>query len=339
MEKEDWNVWCVAPIYGDDGKVHVFYSRWQGSFNNWVSRSEVAHAIADHPEGPYETVGVAIAGRGGDAWDSWSIHNPTIHKVGDRYVMFYMATDGSDLGIEPEDVYDMTWEEYRPFYRRLVSNKAVGVAVANSLYGPWERFEEPLIKPGHPTAWDDLMTTNPAFLHKEDGSYWLYYKSMDRYGWVTYNGNRKYGVAMANDLLGPYEKYENNPILSFAQGHRPDLFGGLIPKGENAQLEDAYVWYEDGSYRMIMRDMGFFNHEYGLYFESKDGLNWTNAPKIAFREASYYFDEELPGLPREGRFERPQLLMKDGRPHYLFCSWRGGKYGTASGVVLRISQK
>jgi hypothetical protein len=339
LEEEGWNVWCVAPIYGDDGKVHVFYSRWKGSFNNWVSRSEVAHAVADSPEGPYKTVGVALSGRGGDAFDSWAIHNPTIHKVGDRYVMFYMGTDGSKLGIEPEDVYDMTWEEYKPFFKRLVANKTIGVAVSDSLYGPWERPDEPVLKPGPPATWDDLLTTNPSFLPMADGTYRLYYKSMDKDGWEKYSGNRKYGVATADNLLGPYKKLESNPILSFAEGQKADQFGGHKPAGKNSQLEDAYVWHEDGLFKMIMRDMGFINHEYGLYFESKDGLCWTSAPQIAFREAGHYFDEKLIGLEREGRFERPQLLMKDGRPDYLFCSWRGGKYKTASGVVLRVSQK
>ena len=34
--------------------------------------------------------------------------------------------------------------------------------------------------------------------------------------------------------------------------------------GENIQSEDAYIWIEDNTYKMIMRDMGYWNHEYGL---------------------------------------------------------------------------
>ncbi len=29
LELPDYNVWCCSPIYGPDGKVHVFYSRWK----------------------------------------------------------------------------------------------------------------------------------------------------------------------------------------------------------------------------------------------------------------------------------------------------------------------
>lgn len=28
LEMEGWYIWCNSPIYGPDGKVHVFFSRW-----------------------------------------------------------------------------------------------------------------------------------------------------------------------------------------------------------------------------------------------------------------------------------------------------------------------
>lgn len=336
LELDGWTVWGCSPIYGEDGKVHVFYSRWRGSFNNWIATCEVGHAVADRPEGPYEHADVALAGRGGDAWDSWSIHNPTVQKVGDRYVIFYMASNGSGLGISKEDLDGMSWEEYKPYFRKLVASKQIGMAISDSLYGPWERVDEPLLGPSAAPAWDDLMATNPSLLQMPDGTFRLYYKSMDEQGWKDYHGNRKYGVAMADRLEGPYVKYEGNPIISFAEEDRSKHLGGRKPKKKNTEMEDAYVWHENGVFRMIMRDMGVFNDEYGLFLESADGLDWSSPPEVAFRESSFYFDEELPGLPREGRLERPQLLMKDGHPEYLFCAWRGGKYKTASGGVLKL---
>ena len=84
--------------------------------------------------------------------------------------------------------------------------------------------------------------------------------------------------------------------------------------------------------------MGFYNHQYGLYMESEDGLVWDN-PQIAYKDASAYFNEALPGLDREGRFERPQLLINEaGKPTHLFCAFQGGRYGTCSAVVLEITK-
>jgi hypothetical protein len=42
-------------------------------------------------------------------------------------------------------------------------------------------------------------------------------------------------------------------------------------------------------------------------------------------------------LKRYGRLERPQLLLRNGQPEYLFCASQGGAAGTASTFVLRIS--
>ena len=310
LEHPDYHVWCCSAIYGPDGKVHVFYSRWknEAGFDGWLTCCEIAHAVGDSPEGPFETIDVAIAPRGGDWWDGGSCHNPTIHQVGDQYVLFYLG------------VFDGT-----------VYTKRVGMAVSDSLYGPWKRTDEPIIQPDpDPAAWNSMCTTNPAFLQHPNGELWLHYKSWSIRDWeydlVHGDGirtNRQYGLVKATSLEGPWEKVGEGPMID------------LRHVGHNAQSEDAYIWMEEGHFHMIMRDMGYWNHEYGLYFESDDGLQWSQ-PKIAFWDAKRYFEEAPNGLDREGRFERPQVLMRDGKPEYIFGAFQGGAYQTSSGVVLKI---
>jgi beta-xylosidase len=317
LELPDYNVWCCSPIYAPDGKVHVFYSRWknEAGHSGWITCCEIAHAVANQPEGPYETVDVALAPRGGTWWDATTCHNPTIHKVGDQYVLFYMGTsDGTAY------------------------TKRTGMAVSDSLYGPWKRTDRPIIEPDpDPTAWNSMCTTNPAFVQHPNGEFWLYYKSWCIADWEKdiANGlkaataevgkftNRQYGLATAKSLEGPWEKVGDSPIID------------LRHLGENAQSEDAYIWVEDGTFKMIMRDMGYWNHEYGLLFESADGLHW-GLPSVAFYEGSRYLPEPPNGLDREGRFERPQLLMRNGRPEYLFVALQGGTYNTSTAAILKI---
>lgn len=308
LEDDSLYVWCCAPIMGDDNKVHVFYSRWEKRYgmSGWIGRCEIAHAVADQPEGPYRYVSTVLAPRPG-YFDATTCHNPSIYKVDGRYWLFYMGTSDGKFG-----------------------TKRIGYAVADSPWGPWERCEEPLLMPGESGEWDDYITTNPAFLPHPNGEYWLYYKSCNKEEYLNQringiSGNRKYGVAMANHIIGPYRRYEKNPVVDFSS------------YGENRQVEDAYIWYEAGVYKMLMRDMGFYDHTVGLYFESADGLNWGD-PQIAWFGAEHYF-EQPPApkhLSRYGRFERPQLLMIDGKPAYLFCTTQGGKGETASGFVFRI---
>ncbi|MGC6423420.1 MAG: glycoside hydrolase family protein [Lentimonas sp.] len=326
LEDPDYNVWCCSPIYDAQGRVHVFYARWLNVYDHlgWVCASEVAHAVADSPEGPYVTTGTVLKGEMDSSWDSWSIHNPTVYQVGDKYIMLYMGATGRDLEVTRDEIMQMSQEEYLPYFYQLTATKRVGMAIADSLDGPWERVsDQPMVETGPSGAWDDRVTSNPAFIQHEDGRYWLYYKGWDVKTFEAYHGNRRYGIAISDNLTGPYEKYEGNPIVDFSHiDHR-------------IQCEDAYVWHEDGQYHMIVRDMGFYNHEYGLILHSDDGIQWGQ-PEIAFKDAPHYFDEAMPDLDRQGRFERPQLLMKDGRPDYLFCAYRGGKYRTSSAVVLKV---
>jgi len=305
LETEGYYVWCVAPIYGKDGKVHVFYSRWleQYGMGGWIHKCEIAHAIADRPEGPYRHLEVVLAPRPG-YWDATTCHNPHIQHIDGKYYLFYMgASDGS------------------------VFTKRIGFAVSDSLDGPWKRMDHPLLCPGEVEQWDDCCTTNPAFLRHPNGENWLYYKSWNEQEYREQTGgvrgNRKYGLAVSKNIDGGYKRYPGNPIIDFS-GY-----------GNNRQVEDAFVYMEDGKFKMLMRDMGYFDHFVGLIFESDDGLNWS-LPKIAWYGADKYF-EEPPApkhLSRYGRFERPQLLTKGGNPEYLFTAMQGGKYMTASGFVF-----
>lgn len=245
-----------------------------------------------------------------------TIHNPTIHQVGDKYYLFYMGNSNG-----------------------LIDTKRVGVAVADSLDGPWQRFDQPILEAGGDGEWDSAVTSNPAFLMTPDGECRLYYKGWNIDDWnhdleegtkpgTSDTGlltNRQYGMATATNPAGPYTKFEGNPTINMRL-HVP-----------HAQTEDAYIWQEDGVYKMILRDMGYYNHEYGLYLESEDGINWDKTPEIAYLNSQEYLPEAPNGLDREGRFERPQLLMKDGKPEYLFCAIVGGKYNTSSGAVLKLS--
>ncbi|MEM9419508.1 MAG: glycoside hydrolase family protein [Planctomycetota bacterium] len=342
LEDPDYNVWGCSPIYGDDGRVHVFYARWKNVYHHegWVTACEVGHAVSKEPNqpgGPYEILAPALVPAGNpvsegglgneDAWDADSIHNPTVHRVGDKFVLFYMGATCKPAGCDRDMLVGMSREEVNPYFHRTVGTKRVGMAIADSLDGPWERVgtDGQILNVGEDGAWDDYVVSNPAFCVTPDGKFRLYYKGWNRGDNERGHSNRKYGLAEADSLTGPYTKYDANPIIDFSHIH------------EDMQCEDAYIWYEDGRYHAVLRDMGFYNHEYGLKFTSVDGIDWSD-PEVAFLDAPSYFDEVMPGLDREGRFERPQLLMKDGVPDYLFCAYRGGKYNTSSGVVLKIDR-
>ncbi|NCI49709.1 family 43 glycosylhydrolase [Sediminibacterium roseum] len=308
LELEGYYVWCNSPIEDDYGKVHLFFSRWDSKkgMGGWIKGSEIAHAMADTPAGPYEVIETVLAPRPG-FWDATTCHNPSIKKVDGQYCLFYMGNSNGKT-----------------------NTKRIGLATAPTLSGPWTRSAQPLLEAGEEGAWDDHCTTNPAFVKHPNGQYWLYYKSWNTRDYETgsgpIKGNRKYGLAIADQIWGPYKKHPSNPLIDFSG------------KGNNTQLEDAFVWIEKKKFNLLARDMGVFNHVNGILLQSKNGLAW-NDPKIAYYAADHYIQQPpAPAhLKKYGRFERPQLLFQNGKPTYLFTTSQGGKYMTSSPFIFRIS--
>jgi len=308
LEMEGYYVWCNSPIEDEHGKIHVFFSRWDAKkgMSGWIKGSEICHAFSDTPEGPYQFIETVLAPRPG-YWDATTCHNPLIKKVDGKYCLFFMGNSNGKT-----------------------NTKRIGLAFADSLNGPWRRPDQPLLQAGSEGAWDDHCTTNPAFIKQKDGKYWLYYKSWNTKDYDAstdplIKGNRKYGLAIADQLEGPYIKYSGNPVIDFSY------------KGHNCQFEDAFVWRDGKKIKMIARDMGFYNHEDGLLMQSRNGIKW-NAPLIAYYGADKYIQQPPPPphLKKYGRFERPQLLFLKGKPAYLFTTSQGGKYMTASPFIFKI---
>ena len=288
----DEYVWCCSPIYDDEGKIHIFYSSWpkETEHKGWLTHSCIKHAVSDKPEGPFVYQETVLTGSGTGDWRSQTVHNPSIHKVGNQYALFFIAnSDGTQ------------------------KTKRAGLALADSLHGPWTIVgDQPILEPSKDkNKWDYFQTTNPAYLHHPNGEHWLYYKSHPESPKL-----RMIGGAMAKNIEGPYIKYEHNPMLDYSQ--------------HGLDIEDPYVFMEKGTFIMLIRDrLGVINDRMGLYYESDDGLNWQE-PKVAYGLSTTYFGGDV------HRFERPQILMKNGKPEYLYMAMMGGKYNLSTGSVLKI---
>ncbi len=132
---------------------HLFASRWpkKKKFpDDYFYESEIVRATATSPMGPFSFQEVVIAERDSLFWDSNMAHNPTIHKIGDEYVLFYIGSDHSTL---------------RKGSNRLL--RRVGYATAKNIEGPWERSENPVIAE---------ESNNPALYIEENGNVKLIFR-------------------------------------------------------------------------------------------------------------------------------------------------------------------
>ncbi len=110
---DDYWVWCGSVIKGDDGRYHMYASRWPKKypfFTGYKMCSEIVRAESVKPEGPYVFQEVVLPARGADYWDGRMTIIPRF-TVGDTYLHFYIV---SPIARVP-DCGDITGE--RPVHR------------------------------------------------------------------------------------------------------------------------------------------------------------------------------------------------------------------------------
>jgi len=304
VEEPGYTVWGSSPIQDEGGQTHLFVARWPGEFKvdpGWRSHSEIAHYVAPSPEGPFRFSDLALTGTGKDTWDKYGAHNPAIHKVGDSYVLLYIGNDNPETPPHP-------------------SNQHIGMAISSSLYGPWEKVngDGPILSPPEDSSYWNYKATNglnnPALLCHPNGSFYLYFKSA---------GGRM-GLARSQKITGPYEQLPD-PVTSNDQ-----------------TIEDGYAFiYKDKICLLTTDNHGILEKGGGLLWVSDDGLNFTLEEQGFYPAEAYLGEEALRNAKKHYggniiKFERPQLLMIDEMPAYLYVTSGYhffGKESTASYIM------
>ncbi|MBC8235998.1 hypothetical protein H8E77_41155 [bacterium] len=201
-------------------------------------------------------------------WDGGVIETCYAFKDGDTYYLYYHGT--------PRD--EEKWP--RTGYR-------VGVATAPHPLGPWTKYEgNPIIDLGPEGSWEDGWVACASILKEEGDKYYLWY-----------SGNAHVGLAYASSPLGPWDKYEGNPVL--------EDFGYL-----------GSVVKVDGEYRMY--------NEYPISDSSPDQGPFTLA--IAEKaEGPWEKYEGNPILPAgewgawdDGGFSEAGVMYHDGLYHIFY---------------------
>jgi len=288
----------MAPIYDEEGKLHMFNATIPYS-GSWTTSSKIVHYTADSPEGPYTFVDTTFSS------DTATFHNPQISKVDDTYVLVYLWRGKSC----PK------------------SYQSVAIATAKSLNGPWKNSpNNPIIKPSNiPGSPNATHASNPTFVVDEDGKFRIYYKSIsDRKP-----AYRTISLATADHIDGPWVNHPENPLITY-EDLKLDIEDpyAFYYKGTYYMIvEDRMAVKEalEGN-QLPDKEIKRGGNRPGLIYTSKDGIDWGR-PEIGYQTNSYYFGEEL------SRTERPHILWKDGEPEYLFLTNHGSK---EAGFFLKI---
>ncbi|BDD02283.1 glycoside hydrolase family protein [Persicobacter psychrovividus] len=290
-----WYIWGGSVIESE-GKYHMFYSRWPKKyhFNAWLTYSEVAHAVADSPTGPYKHVDVALPERDSTFWDGHNTHNPTVKEFDGKFYLYYTGNHGDRVVKE---------KGYNWSHR---NNQRIGVAVADNINGPWKRFDKPLLELSTDSLGHDaLMMANPSVTRAPDGRYVLVYKCVGKKRKLPAGGPVVHMVAFSDAPTGPFKKYPE-PIFT-AEGH-------------DFPAEDPYIWTQDDKFYAIVKDFrGTFTKQGQslALFESNDAISWSLSKNPLVSTMKINWEEHVQSVKH---LERPQLFLKDGKPYALMCA-------------------
>lgn len=288
-------IWCGSATRGDDGKYHMFYSRWKRALGHhaWVTHSEIAHATAPSPTGPFVHQSVVLPRRGAAFWDGLCTHNPTILRARGKWLLYYMGNTGDDLSQHGK----LNWTHR--------NNQRVGLATADQPEGPWTRLDAPVVAPT-PGFHDALCTTNPTVCQKPDGTFLMVYKGVGMASPLPFGGPVLHVSASAPNPEGPFVK------------HPEAVF---VKPGVHFAAEDPFIWRGADRYWAVVKDMeGVFTGagKSLALFESGDGVKWNLAahPLVSGLEVTW----QHKGKQKMFSLERPQLVLENGLPTALLCA-------------------
>ncbi|MCQ1060830.1 glycosyl hydrolase [Photobacterium sp. ZSDE20] len=223
--------------------------------------TEVWHATSEDGEYWHEQ-GVAIERGPEGAYDDRSCFTPEILAHEGRYYLVYQTV------------------KY-PYVNRQFEH--IAIAEASSPFGPWKKSDAPILSPTMDGEWegeednrfivkkkgsfDSHKVHDPCLLFF-NGKFFLYYKGETMGESMNMGGREiKHGVAIADNIWGPYERSELNPISN--SGHEVAVWhhnGGIASLITTDGPEKNTIQFaEDGLNFQIMSHIKGAPEAVGLY--------------------------------------------------------------------------
>eukprot|EP00755_Sulcionema_specki_P001645 Sspe_Gene.3301::Locus_1080_Transcript_1_1_Confidence_1.000_Length_1223::g.3301::m.3301 len=286
------STWGGGILADNSGGYHMYAAMFSRNcpLDTWLTTSRVVHATSNTTHGPYIPHDLALTNSTPSHWDGISLHNPAPARAPDgTYLIYYMGTTATGVPTQGCNVSHAPFNCSSHPEQQPVCNQRVGLAYADTPYGPWSRFADPVVPPGAKGAWDDSFTTNPTPLIHANGSVLLLYKARN----LESPSNMYTGVAVADSWKGPYRKLSSHPID--------------VP----TNCEDAGIMYSEalGVYRVLLHCGCRYQ-----YIWSRDGVHWNRTtPEVDWCTVNYMSG----GSERLLRRERPQWLLSKGKPVLL----------------------
>lgn len=250
-----------SPVILVENTYHVFYSKSTHDPSGYFAT--VWHATS--PDGlTWTECGEAILAGGPADWDGNGVFTPTALIADGRFWLYYTAVphpfDNDDGGPQGTPT-------------------AIGVAWAESPYGPWRKFDRNPVLTTSESGFDSHRVDD-ACLIVRNGEYWLYYKGRER---GLSPAETKMGLSVARHPTGPFIKHPENPVLN--SGHEicvwphgtgiAALIAPVGPDGRSIQYsEDGIHFRRMASFDNVPAAPGPYREDRYEDVEWGPGVSW-----------------------------------------------------------------
>ncbi len=159
--------------------------------------------------------------------------SPAISPSDDRSAVDSGILESSDVLKEPDGTWYWYYHAQSKDKERWPEGYRICVATSKDPLGPWERYEDnPVLDHGEAGEWDSDVVACACIM--KEGAFNLHSNNATYYMWYWSDG--AVGLATADHPLGPWEKYENNPVIDW--GDEPGVYPGSVTK-----IGDSFVMF------------------------------------------------------------------------------------------------
>jgi hypothetical protein len=314
--QKDHYLWCSSVIKGEDGKYHMFYSRWAhgkrtldddsmnyifDGFRGWNKYSEIAYAVSDKVNGPYKQVKTILKGdNDSNKWDRYTMHNPQVRKFGKFYYLYYIS-NSYDSTLFENSGFAKEWKHWLQHNATQKIGVIKFASFKDLLKGKYSKPPLPLMEPDNKRTFE--VTTNPTVTEGPDGKFYMLFKSRK-----PNVGNMTFWMAVSDKPDGPYK------------------IASEVFTDADMACEDPCIWYDTNRKRFYAAVKYYSNSkklvpQFGALalITSGDGLHWSaaNHALISLRELQMKNGKKV----ELAHLERPFVVTdRNGQPTALFAA-------------------
>ncbi|MEM7332944.1 MAG: hypothetical protein AAF490_12725 [Chloroflexota bacterium] len=237
-----------------EGQYHMFHN----AFTGWPAKVDVMYSVSDD--------GI-----------NWTLAQEEPVFEGEDLTFVGVAALASSVVVRDDGTWMMyfySWDDFT----WPVSETKIGVATADSPFGPWTAFARPILRPGASGEWDELGVRTPS-VQKVDDGYVMFYSGHTE-------NTAHIGQAFSEDGLS-WTKFDDPSTEEAPFQNSDPIFAGSGVGWDSRHVYQPRLQITADGWVMLYTHAGSvggssLSQNHGLAF-SQNGTDWVRSETAVFQ--------------------------------------------------------